>query len=145
MGAAEVGPPPGQASPVPGVSTTAFMDLSLALVGGGRLDEDRGGQLLDLIATDPARLTALHELLAIRAGAGAATPIATPVAALSVGSRELVEQILRFWYLGTFDGQPVNDRAGFWFSLSAWQAVKFTYAPSVCRAFGIWAEAPPGV
>jgi hypothetical protein len=143
--ATEVGPPPGQASPVPGVSMTAFMDLSLALVGGGRLDADRGGQLLDLIATDPARLTALHELLAIRAGAGVATPIATPVAALSVGSRKLVEQILRFWYLGTFDGQPVNDRAGFWFSLSAWQAVKYTYATSVCRAFGIWAEPPSGV
>jgi Membrane bound FAD containing D-sorbitol dehydrogenase len=139
-----VGPAPGAAPPVPGIVFDAFMDLSLALVGGGRLDPDRGGQLLAMIAPDPARLTALEDLLAIRAGGEAATPIATPVATLSADGRELVEQILRFWYLGTWDDQPVTDRDGFWFGLSAWQAVKYTYAPSVCRAFGVWAEAPPG-
>jgi Membrane bound FAD containing D-sorbitol dehydrogenase len=139
-----VGPAPGAAPPVPGVVFDAFMDLSLALVGGGRLDPDRGGQLLALIAPDRARLTALQDLLAIRAGGEAATPIATPVTTLSADGRELVEQILRFWYLGTWDDQPVTDRDGFWFGLSAWQAVKYTYAPSVCRAFGVWAEAPPG-
>ncbi|MDF3038270.1 MAG: Membrane bound containing D-sorbitol dehydrogenase [Thermomicrobiales bacterium] len=136
-----VGPPPGDASPVPGVPIAAFMDLSLALVGGGRLDEDRGAQLLVLIAADADRRAALDGLLAIRAGA-AATPIATPVAALSDAQRTLVEQILRFWYLGTYDDQPVTDRAGFWFGLSAWQAVQYTYATSVCRAFGIWAQPP---
>ena len=139
-----VGPPPGDASPVPGLAIDAFMDLSLALVGGGRLDPDRGGQLLALIAADPARLPALADLLAIRAGGAAATPIATPVAPLPGESRGLVEQILRYWYLGTYDDQPVTDRAGFWFGLSAWQAVQYTYAPSVCRAFGVWAEPPPG-
>jgi hypothetical protein len=123
------------------VPIAAFMDLSLALVGGGRLDEDRGAQLLVLIAADADRRAALDGLLAIRAGA-AATPIATPVAALSDAQRTLVEQILRFWYLGTYDDQPVTDRAGFWFGLSAWQAVQYTYATSVCRAFGIWAQPP---
>jgi hypothetical protein len=139
-----VGPPPGDASPVPGLAIDAFMDLSLALVGGGRLDPDRGGQLLALIAADPARLPALADLLAIRAGGAAATPIATPVATLTGEARGLVEQILRYWYLGTYNEQPVTDRAGFWFGLSAWQAVQYTYAPSVCRAFGVWAEPPPG-
>jgi hypothetical protein len=139
-----VGPAPGDASPVPGVAIDAFMDLSLALVGGGRLDPDRGGQLLALIAADPARLPALDDLLAIRAGGAAETPIATPVATLTGEARGLVEQILRYWYLGTYNEQPVTDRAGFWFGLSAWQAVQYTYAPSVCRAFGVWAEPPPG-
>jgi len=139
-----VGPAPGDASPVPGVPIESFMDLSLALVGGGKLDPQRGSQLLALIAPDSERRRALDDLLAIRAGGAAATPIATPVAALSGDARELVEQILRFWYLGTWDDQPVTDRAGFWFGLSAWQAVEYTYAPSVCRAFGIWAEPPPG-
>jgi hypothetical protein len=138
-----VGPAPGEASPVPGVPIGSFMDLSAALVGGGRLDPQRGSQLLALIAPDPERRRALDGLLAIRAGGEAAVPIATPVATLSADARELVEQILRFWYLGTWDDQPVTDRAGFWFGLSAWQAVEYTYAPSVCRAFGIWAEAPP--
>jgi hypothetical protein len=140
-----VGPAPGEASPVPGMALDTFMDLSLALVGGGRLDPDRGGQLLALIAANPTGVAALDELLSIRAGGAAATPIATPVATLSGDARGLVEQILRFWYLGTWDGQPVTDRAGFWFGLSAWQAVEYTYAPSVCRAFGIWAEPPPGM
>ena len=139
-----VGPVPGDASPVPGVPIESFIDLSTALVGGGKLDPQRGSQLLALIAPDSARRRALDDLLAIRAGGAAATPIATPVAALSGDARELVEQILRFWYLGTWDDQPVTDRAGFWFGLSAWQAVEYTYAPSVCRAFGIWAEPPPG-
>jgi hypothetical protein len=139
-----VGPALGEASPVPGVSIDSFMDLSLALVGGGRLDAQRGSQLLALIAPDRERRTALDELLAIRAGGAAATPIATPVATLSGDARQLVEQILRFWYLGTWDDQPVTDRAASWFGLSAWQAVEYTYAPSVCRAFGIWADPPPG-
>ena len=139
-----VGPAPGDASRVPGVPIESFMDLALALVGGGKLDPQRGNQLLALIATDPERRRALDDLLAIRAGGEAATPIATPVATLSDEARELAEQILRFWYLGTWDDQPVTDRAGFWFGLSAWQAVEYTYATSVCRAFGIWAEPPPG-
>ena len=45
-------------------------------------------------------------------------------------ARELVEQILRFWYLGIWDDQPVTDRAASWFGLSAWQAVEYTYAPA---------------
>ncbi len=137
-----VGPSPAEASPVAEVPIEAIMDLSLALVGGGRLDDKRGAQLLALIAADSERRTALDTLLAIRAGASAETPIATPVAALSAADHDLVEQILRFWYLGTYDGQPVTDRAGFWFGLSAWQAVGYTYAPSVCRAFGLWAQPP---
>jgi hypothetical protein len=141
---ATVGPAPGEASPVLGIPNESFMDLSSALVGGGRLDPQRGSQLLALIAADAERRRALDDLLAIRAGRDAATPIATPVATLSPDVRELVEQILRFWYLGTWDDQAVTDRAGFWFGLSAWQAVEYTYAPSVCRAFGIWAEPPPG-
>jgi hypothetical protein len=132
----------GEATPMADVSIDAFMDLSQALVGGGTLDASRGAQLLALLAADPARRTAIDQLLEVRADADVATPIATPVAALSEDARSLVETILRFWYLGTYDDQPVEGRADFWFGLSAWQAVKYTYAPSVCRAFGIWAEPP---
>ena len=109
------------------------------------LDEE--SPVTPVLQYDAGRSTAhsiVGDLLAIRADGAAATPIATPVATLSRDARELVEQILRFWYLGTWDDQPVTDRAGFWFGLSAWQAVEYTYAPSVCRAFGIWAEPPPG-
>lgn len=137
-----VGPPPGQASPVPGVSIASFMDLSQALVGGGTLDPARGDQLLALIANDPTRRTALDELLAIRSGGLSATPVATPIAALSDGARDLVGQLLRFWYLGTYDDQPVTDRTDFWFSLSSWQAVRYTFATSICKAYGGWAQPP---
>lgn len=140
--ATPVGPAPEATTPVADVSIDAFIDLSAALVGGGSLDAQRGTQLLDLIAADPARLATLERLLAIRSLADAATPIATPVAALADDERALVKTILGFWYLGMFDGQPVTDRGGFWFSLSSWQAVEYTAAPSVCRAFGIWAAAP---
>ena len=49
----------------------------------GRLDPQRGSQLLALIASDPERRRSLDDLLAIRANGEATTPIATPVAALS--------------------------------------------------------------
>ena len=89
-----LGPALGEASPVPGVPIDSFMDLSLALVGGGRLDPQRGSQVLALIASDTERRRALDDLLAIRAG-GAATPIATPVATLSLPSASPLKSMSR--------------------------------------------------
>ena len=122
--------------PPPPEELDAFMAISTILVGGGRLDRTRGERLLTLLTADPARRPGLAALLvaAPAPGAAAATPIALPP-----GGQAVAADILRFWYLGTFDGQPVADRATAWFGLSAWQAVPYTPAPSVCKAFGFWA------
>lgn len=134
-----------------------LMAVSAALVGGGQLDPDRGAQYLRLADADPARQTALDRLLASPPdpatsaparlaypwdAPAAATPLAaTPLAAPPAGS-DAAKDLLRFWYLGTLDGAAVEGRDHAWFSLGAWQALRYTAAPSVCKAFGSWATAP---
>jgi hypothetical protein len=54
----------------------------------------------------------------------------------------MAADILTFWYEGIFAGQPVSGRETFWFSLSSWQAVRYTAAMSICKTFGGWADAP---
>ena len=143
VGEGEVGPAPEEADAGAAQRLGPFMALSAALVGGGRLDEARGAQYLAIAEADPTKRQALDELLAATAaGSGAPPAIATPVAAASEAARDLSKEILGFWYLGVVGDQPVEDRAGFWFGLSSWQAVQYTPATSACKAFGIWAQAP---
>ena len=134
-----------------------LMAVSAALVGGGQLDPDRGAQFLRLADADPARTAALDRLLASPPDPATAAPAllaypwetsaaatpsaATPLAAPAAGS-DAAKDLLRFWYLGTVDGAAVEGRDHAWFSLGAWQALRYTAAPSVCKAFGSWATAP---
>jgi hypothetical protein len=110
----------------------AFVALSQALVGGGRLDPERAAQFLQLNDADPDRAAALDALLAL----DPATAVAEGVQASPV------KPILHFWYRGVFDGQPVPDRETFWYGLSSWQSVRYTSSTSICKRFGDWAEAP---
>jgi hypothetical protein len=116
----------------------AFMALSAALVGGGQLDPDRGSQFLAQVTADPVQLALLDRLLSevTRLGDSSPAAIASPSA------DRLIQEILIFWYVGSYQGEAVENRATAWFSLSAWQAVGYTAAPSVCKAFGLWASAP---
>ncbi len=110
----------------------AFVALSQALVGGGRIDPNRAAQFLELNDADPQRAEALGTLL----GMDPATVVADHA------DDPLVKPILHFWYRGVYDDQPVAGRATFWYGLSAWQAVKYTSSTSICKRFGDWAELP---
>ena len=138
-----VEPGGGHAAGHPGASPTAparlspFLALSVALVGGGELDEGRARQYLAFVDADAAKQRALDELLA-RAG--------KPWWArrLSSAARELRKEILEFWYLGTVDGQPMAGSAPAWATLHAWQAVQYTPAPGLCKGYGSWAPPQTG-
>ncbi len=140
--AATAEPGEGYAAGHPDASRTAparldpFLALSLALVGGGDLDEGRARQYLATVAADGAKQRALDELLA-----RAEKPSASR---LSSAARELRKEILEFWYLGTVGGQPVAGGASAWATLHAWQAVQYTPAPSVCKGYGSWAAPVAG-
>lgn len=136
--AGPVGPALARIPEVPEAQLTAFLALSTALVGGGGLDPARARQFLAIVAADPKQQQTLANLLTLPANASIATPLAAATSAEQTMSRE----ILSFWYTGIVGGQPVADRADFWFGLSAWQAVRYTPATSACKGFGVWAEAP---
>lgn len=133
-----VGPPLNQAPDTPDDQVSAFLALSAALVGGGGLDPARARQFLAIVAADPEQQQTLANLLTLPADAS----LATPLAASSSAEQTMSEEILSFWYTGIVGGQPVADRADFWFGLSAWQAVRYTPATSACKGFAAWAEAP---
>lgn len=111
----------------------AFVALSEALVGGGRIDPDRAGRALAALQdADPASLAALDEMLA----AGPEAVLASP------GDFPSVQPLLLFWYQGSWNGVAVDGRDTFWYGLSAWQAVKYTSSTGICKRFGDWATAP---
>jgi hypothetical protein len=107
--------------------------LSMLLCGGGTFDPGRATMLLDLIDADPALKPGLDELLA--------TPPAPTAALTSAAAQSTAAAILLYWYAGSFAGAPVGDRATAYYGLTAWQAM-YTYPPSVCRGFGLWADPP---
>lgn len=110
----------------------AFVALSVALVGGGRIDPQRAGALLALQDATPDGTAALDAMLAAGPDAVLAAPADFPA----------VQPILRYWYQGAWDGSSVAGRDTFWYGLSSWQAVKYTSSTSICKRFGDWADAP---
>lgn len=119
------------ATPTP-ARIDAFVALSQALVGGGRIDPNRAAQFLELNDADPQRADALGALL----GMDPATVVSDQA------DDPLVKPILHFWYRGVYDDQPVAGRDTFWYGLSAWQAVTYTSSTSICKIFGDWADLP---
>ncbi len=108
-----------------------FLALSRALVGGGQLDEGRASLFLASVAEERTKQRALDELLASWAGKPLASRLSSPAI-------ELRKEILEFWYLGTIGGRPVAGGGEAWATLHAWQAVRYTPAPSICKGYDSW-------
>ena len=118
----------GTPAPTP-AADDALLQVSQALVGGGNLDQ--------------AALPALEELVS---GAGgldelmALDPITTEsIAAAPADVVTLAGNILQFWYLGHWDGEPIDDLADRYFGLVEWQTVPYATQPTLCKSFGYWA------
>jgi hypothetical protein len=111
--------------------------LSTGLCGGGTSARADVAALHTLLAGDAKLSRGLAELLATPADR---LLTATPVA----GSAEAVaaaQAIPLYWYTGTFNGNPVADRAAMYTQLLAWQAM-YTPAWTTCKLYGGWADAP---
>lgn len=123
------------ASPVTSsIDSGKLLDLSARLVGGGNLAQDAVGGLAALLASEPAIETTFAELAAL----GEITPEA--LAAISPEARRVSANILQYWYLGRYDGEPVPRRADIYFSLVSWQALPYATQPTLCKSFGYWAS-----
>ncbi len=111
---------------------TSFITMATALVGGGRIDPKRAEQFIALNDADPSNAKSLDALLAEDPDTVLADPTAYP----------LVVPIVTFFYVGSYNDEPVADRQSFWYGLTAWQAVVYTSSTSICKRFGDWAEPP---
>lgn len=117
----------------PAIDLQTLQDLSTSLVGGGNINTDALPILSSLIEADPALIAALPNLAAL-------TDFTTEaVTALDDDTRRLASNILQFWYLGRWDGNPVEQRADLFFSLVSWQTLPYVTQPTLCKGFGYWA------
>jgi hypothetical protein len=116
------------------INLAQLASVSVALVGGGSL-ADAGLQTLgELISADPGRIAAFEELAALDdpSAKGALNGVSSEAS-------DLVPQILSFWYLGEFDGKPVESRADLYYGLPVWGSLPYITQPTLCKAFGYWA------
>lgn len=108
--------------------------VSLALVGGGTLADDALQTLGQLISGDPALVTAFEEL-----GSLDGLSARDALDSVSRDAQKLAEEIVGFWYLGNFNGKPVDNRADLYLGLPVWGTLPYITQPTLCKAFGYWA------
>lgn len=116
------------------IDLESLATVSLAIVGGGTL-ADAGVQTLGgLISADPDRVAAFEELAELH------DPSAEGMLDdVSRAARALAGEIAGFWYLGQFDGNPVENRTELYFGLPVWGTLPYITQPTLCKAFGYWA------
>ena len=107
------------------------------LVGSDALNEDTASTLAQLVGADPVRVSGFEALAAVN------NPAALD--SLPDDAKTVASDILQYWYLGQFDGQPVENRAAIFFGLPVWRTVPYSTQPTLCKAFGYWATEVPVV
>lgn len=121
------------ATAVSTIDTARLMALSERLAGGASLNEDAAEGLLTLLEAEPGFNSAFEELESL----GEITDEA--VAGTTDDAQRLSTNILQYWFLGRYDGEPVENRADFYFSFASWQALPYSTQQSTCKSFGYWA------
>jgi hypothetical protein len=117
------------------IDVDALYAVSQRIVGGGELDRDAAEPLALLLSGDPARVSGFEEL------AGIDDPSSKKALdAMSDDARMVVDDIVRYWYLGFFEGKPAPNRAEMFFGLPVWSTVPYVVQPTVCKGFGYWAS-----
>src|SRR5699024_715143 len=117
------------------IDEDALYTLSQKLVGGGDLARSRVSQLATLLASQPALKSGAAELIQLKDPTSAHAQNG-----LSANGHGACTNILTYWYEGTFDGQPVEQRSSVFFGLPAWGTVDYFTQPTMCKGFGYWAQ-----
>lgn len=120
-----------EATPVAEVSLDVFRDICFTATGVTELPDEPLLQLLGLIQADEPSAAGLQEMLA----AGASLDLAN----LSGDATTTVTNIAEFWYLGNFNGAPVENRADLFPGLVSFQTLPYVTIPAICKAYGYWA------
>lgn len=121
------------ATPVADVNIDVFRVICLAATGVTELPDEPLRRLLGLIVADDATAAGLQEMLV----AGSNLDLAN----LSDAATTTVTNIVEFWYLGNFNGAPVENRAELLAGLVSYQTLPYVTIPAVCKAYGYWAIA----
>ncbi len=122
-----------EASPAASVDIEAFRSLCQVVVGVEDLADDSLEQLLGLMLDDGESAAGLEELL----GAGEDDVIEGFPSPAGFTART---NILQFWYLGEFNGAPIDNRADRFAGLISYEALPYSTIPAVCKRHGYWAE-----
>lgn len=109
------------------------MAVSENLCGGANLKAENVGTLLTILNSDDENVSAFEELEAVGEFSDEVMGGVSPEA------QALAANILQYWYLGRYNGVPVEDRADMFFDLACWQPLPYATQPSTCKSFGYWA------
>lgn len=115
------------------IDNSRLMALSENLCGGATLKAENADTLLTLLGNDGSNVTAFEELEAVAEFTDEAMEAVSPEA------QQLAANILQYWFLGRYNGEPVEDRAEMFFDLACWQTLPYSTQPSTCKSFGYWA------
>jgi hypothetical protein len=139
--------PPGTLTPEP-EGLGAFLVLSSTLTGFDQLDPQLGSVYLTSLQGNPEFSGGLADLYE-QAGLTAASepPSLESLESAGIfaaeGTRSLADRIIELWYTGIYSQGEEQAVATFVDAL-AWKAITFTKPPTICGAYGFWAERPKG-
>lgn len=109
------------------------MMVSANLCGGAILKQDNAGPLLEILNGEPGLVAPFEELEAVVEFTEEAMQDVSPDA------QALAANILQYWFLGRWEGEPIETRAEMFFDFACWQALPYSTEPSTCKSFGYWA------
>lgn len=116
-----------------GIDTGRLMRVSANLCGGAILKQEHADTLLDILNSDAAVLPAFEELETVEEFTEEAMTEVSPEA------QALAANILQYWFLGRYNGDPIENRSHLFFDLACWQPLPYSTQPSTCKSFGYWA------
>ncbi len=128
-----------QASPVASPETTGIdagklMMLSANLCGGAVLNADHVDGLIALLGSEDNIREPLDELFAVE------WFTEESLAETSREAQKVAGNILQYWFVGWYNGEPVDNRTELYFDLAGWQALPYRTEQSACKDLFYWAE-----
>lgn len=128
-----------QASPIASPESTdidagKLMQLSANLCGGAVLNPDHVDGLIQLLGSEDNIKEPLDELFAVEWFTEESLAETSPQAQKVAGN------ILQYWFVGWYNGKPVENRADLYFDLAGWQALPYQTTQSACKGLFYWAE-----
>lgn len=117
-----------------GIDAGKLMMLSANLCGGAVLNPDHVDGLVALLASEDNINQPLDELFAVE------WFTEESLAETSREAQRVAGNILQYWFVGWYNGKPVDNRADLYFDMAGWQALPYRTEQSACKDLFYWAE-----
>lgn len=129
---AQVSTPATLATPIPAADVETFATFTKLVVGVDDLPQNMLDQSYQLITGTTDGENALQQLL----DAGNSVNLDK----LPDPQQAVVNNMLEYWYLGNFNGNPVENREEIFANLLSYGALPYITVRAVCKGFGYWAK-----